>query len=109
MTRQWIVGSVVALIAAVVLWAALPAGQIVRGTQPAASASTPLSVMRSSQGKLSITYIKEDGQSTRSESTIKEVTALEFYPDFIVYRTKDGGSVLPLDKIWHFSWSGSAD
>ena len=65
--------------------------------------------MRSSQGKLSITYIQQDGPSTQSESTIKEVTSLEFYPGFIVYRTKNGGSVLPLDKIWHFSWSGSAD
>jgi hypothetical protein len=109
MTRQWVVGTVIVLITAVVLWATLTSRQNVRGTQPAANASAPLSAMRSSQGKLSITYTRQESSSTRSDSTITDVTAVEFYPGFILYRTKNGGSLLPLDKIWHFSWSGSAD
>jgi hypothetical protein len=109
MRRKWIVGSILAVLAVVVLGVALSDRQSLGQAPPALDGSRPMSSVRSSQGKLSVTYNRQEGPSTRSESTIKGVTAIEFYPSYVVYRTKDGGTLLPMEKTYYFSWSGTED
>jgi hypothetical protein len=113
MTRHWIVGPTVGALIVGVAWVVLASSRPAEGQQPAAlttlRAAAPLSAVRSADGKLSISYVRQESSSARSDHTINGVKAIEFHPGFVVYRTKDGGGLLPLEKLWYFSWSGPAD
>jgi hypothetical protein len=113
MTRHWISGAAFGAITVGVLWAATAFHEANARAQPAppvggARPASPLAAIRSAEGKITVRLVRQDEPSKRSEYTVKGVTAIEFYPGYILYHSKEGGQVAFPEKTWHFSWTTGA-
>jgi hypothetical protein len=117
MTRHWISGAGVGAITVGVLWAATAyygaTARAEREPVPAppvggAGTTPPLAAIRSAEGKITVRLVRQDDASRRSEHTVQGVTAIEFYPGYILYHKKDGGQVAFPEKTWYFTWTTGA-
>jgi hypothetical protein len=109
MTRSWISGAAFGAITIGALWAATAYYEGSARAQPAAPAGgagpAPAGAVRSAEGKIIVKLVRQDDPLRRTEYTIKGVTALDFYPGYIVYQSKEGGQVAFAEKTWYFTWA----
>jgi hypothetical protein len=64
------------------------------------------SVIRSEKGELKVQYMVQDTPTSASGSTMENVSVIEFHPNFVVVRRKDGsGRVFFSERTRELSWS----
>jgi hypothetical protein len=73
----------------------------------ATSSSSPAtSSLSSRDGDLEVGYMVQESPSTATGSTIRGVTSIEFYPSYIVVKTKNGaGRTFFSERTTKFDWT----
>ncbi len=109
MNRSWITGVVLGAAAVALLWAftTFSRSHAQGHTDPPgviAPSGAPLAVIRSPTGFMTLHFIAENGRNQEKDETIKEVTALHFYPEYVFYFKKDMGGVLLREKTSEMMW-----
>src|SRR5262245_6389783 len=106
MTRHGISGAALGAMTVGVLWAATAyyGADLRAQTAPpvgGAGPASPLAAIRSPDGKITVKLVRQEDASKRSEHTVKGVTAIEFYPGYILYHSREGGQVAFPEKTWY--------